>query len=126
MPKYIADQPRRASDANGVLTLLGCTLAAVLCMFAVGYFLTRHWSQEQEVRVQQQQQFEIYQRNTAPALPAPLPADAAESQQVRARLLAHPGVTPGPGFDKPGVQSTGMAIVDAIEQAQTQSAAKTR
>lgn len=122
MPQYIADRPRRASDENWVLTILGSTVVAVLCMFAVGFLLTRHWHQaEEKVRVQQHQ-FETYRRNTASEIPKPISAEAMQAQtraqQVRARLLSHSRVTPGPGFDKPGVQSTGIRIVDAIDQAQ--------
>ena len=34
------------------------------------------------------------------------------------KLLSNPAVTPGPGFNAPGVQQTGIAIIDAIEHAQ--------
>ena len=34
------------------------------------------------------------------------------------KLLSHPAVTPGPGFDAPGVQQTGVTIIDAMDQAQ--------
>ena len=51
-----------------------------------------------------------------------LPPDMLQAQETRARLLAHPNVIPGPGFDRPGVQSTGAAIVDAIDTAQERGA----
>ena len=35
------------------------------------------------------------------------------------RLLSSPAVTAGPGFAHEGVQETGIAILDAIERAQT-------
>lgn len=96
-------------------------------MFALGYFLSNHWRQEAQEQRQQQQQFDAYRRATAPPAAArptspPLPADMQKAQEVRARLLANPNVTPGPGFDRPGVQSTGAAIVDAIDTAQERSA----
>ncbi|MBD9530238.1 hypothetical protein IB233_01150 [Comamonas sp. CMM01] len=130
MPQYIAHKPRRASDENWVLSAVSISLVAVLCMFALGYFLSNHWRQEAQEQRQQQQQFDAYRRATAPpAAPAaarptspPLPADMQKAQEVRARLLANPNVTPGPGFDRPGVQSTGAAIVDAIDTAQERSA----
>lgn len=126
MPQYIAHKPRRASDENWVLTVVTATLAAVLCMFALGYFLSNHWTQEAQELRQQQQQFDTYRRATAtpratpdahPSSPA-LPPDMLQAQETRARLLAHPNVIPGPGFDRPGVQSTGAVIVDAIDSAQ--------
>lgn len=129
MPQYIASKPRRASDENWALTIASITLLAVLCMFALGYFLTNHWNQERQELRSQQAQYEAYRRATAlpsasadtPRAPA-LPPDMVKAQEVRARLLAHPNVTPGPGFDRPGVQSTGAAIVDAIDQAQDRTA----
>ena len=126
MPQYIAHKPRRASDENWVLTAVTVTLVAVLCMFALGYFLSNHWNQEAQELRQQQQQFDTYRRATAAPRAAPaarptsptLPPDMQQAQEVRARLMANPNVTPGPGFDRPGVQSTGAAIVDAIDTAQ--------
>ena len=119
MPQYITNKPRRASDENWVLTLLSITVIAVLCMFAAGYFLTSHWHAQEETR-SQQRQLDAYLDYTAPKPqpPAPAPVEFTQAQQVRARLLAHPSVTPSQGFDKPGVQSTGIAIVDAIDEAQ--------
>lgn len=127
MPQYIAHKPRRASDENWALSLLGITAAAVLCMFAAGYFLTQYWGQVDNVRAQQQQQFDTYRRSTRPAAPAapavaPVRPEPSAAQLTRARLLAHPNVTPGPGFDSPGVQSTGAVIVDAIDEAQARGA----
>ncbi|WP_370682029.1 hypothetical protein [Comamonas sp. GB3 AK4-5] len=114
MPQYIANKPRRASDENWVLTLLSITVVAVLCMFAAGYFLTSRWDAQEEMRSQQRLN-DAYLHYTAPKPAPPMPVEFTQAQQIRARLLAHPGVTPGPGFDKPGVQSTGIAIVDAID-----------
>lgn len=128
MPQYIAATPRRPSDENWALRVTAVTLLAVLCMFVLGYFLSSHWSQEKQALWVQQQQYQDYRRATAPAPLNPasmtqsatsLPADMVQAQQVRARLMAHPAVTPGPGFDRPGVQSTGIAIVEAIDEAQS-------
>ena len=127
MPQYIASKPRRANDENWALTIVSITVLAVLCMFALGYVLSRYWNQERQVQRDQQVQYENYRRataapvDTAPATPRAspsLPPDMLQAQAQRARLLAHPSVTPGPGFDRPGVQSTGASIVDAIDQAQ--------
>lgn len=40
-------------------------------------------------------------------------------QQIEQKLLNHPHVTPGRGFYKPGVQSTGNTIVDAVDHAKS-------
>ena len=66
MPQYIAHKPRRASDENWVLSAVSISLVAVLCMFALGYFLSNHWRQEAQEQRQQQQQFDAYRRATAP------------------------------------------------------------
>lgn len=42
---------------------------------------------------------------------------AEQALALRQKLLDHPAVTPGDGFDKPGVQATGGAILDAIASA---------
>lgn len=124
MPNYVAPKPRRASDTHWVLTLLGITAAVVVCMFVAGFFLTQHWNKEADLRAQQQQ-FEAYRRSAPTPIPASTATTAAPepsaAQLTRAKLLAHPAVTPGPGFDSPGVQSTGMAIVDAIDDAQART-----
>lgn len=123
MSKYIAPAPRRPSDENWALRITAVTLLAVLGMFVLGYFLSSHWTQEKQALWVQQQQYQDYRRATAPpaspvatAQSAPtLPAEIAQAQQVRARLLTHPAVTPGPGFDRPGVQSTAITIVEAMD-----------
>lgn len=126
MPQYIAPRPRRASDENWVLTIVSITVVAVLCMFALGYFLSRQWSQEASTQREQAQQIETYRRATAPpstsAAPSAQSIALQQAQHTRSRLLAHPSVTPAQGFDRPGVQSTGAAIVDAIDKVQLQGA----
>lgn len=42
---------------------------------------------------------------------------AAQARLIRSTLLMHPAVTPGDGFDSPGVQATGFAIVQALDKA---------
>lgn len=125
MPQYIAAHPRRPSDESWALRIVTATLIAALCMFALGYFLSTHWSEEKQELRAQQQQYQDYRRATAPTAASTtssttnLPVDMVQAQQVRARLLSHPAVTPGPGFDRPGVQSTGITIVEAIDGAQS-------
>ncbi|MDH0372949.1 hypothetical protein N7340_14360 [Comamonas aquatica] len=83
-----------------------------------GYWMQQQRADQAELR-QQAAVYETYLYNTrnTPA-PAPeAPSRAAQAQQVRQYLLDHPAVTPGPGFNRPGVQSTGKTIVDAIDSA---------
>ncbi|MCD2512112.1 hypothetical protein [Comamonas endophytica] len=86
----------------------------------LGYLL--NWYLEaRDTREMQQAQSKVYRhylRSTPVQPPEPMPEAIATRLAVREQLLAHPGVTPGPGFAAPGVQSTGKVIVDAIDQAQ--------
>lgn len=78
----------------------------------------------------QQAAYAIYERNTRvnalttdnSAEPTPTQQERQnaweEARQIRKFLLEHPSVTPGPGFSAPGVQTTGAAIVRAIDNAQ--------
>lgn len=125
MPQHTRTQPRRASDRNWALRLVGVAVVVVMGMFATGFFLTRHWKQDAEERAQKEQ-IEMYLQSTkaaerpvAAAQESATPPGPSPAQMVRAKLLAHPAVTPGPGFDRPGVQATGLAIVDAIDTAQS-------
>lgn len=54
-----------------------------------------------------QRQPEMVAQNTA----------LTHEQFIEQKLLNHPDVTPGRGFRKPGVQSTGNTIVDALDNA---------
>ena len=126
MPQQVPPQPRRTSDQKWVMRLIAIAVFLVVCFFAVGFFVTRHWEQDAQERAKQAE-LETYLQSTKaderaqaqmatqpPPSPGPTPA-----QQVRAKLVAHPHVIPGPGFDRPGVQATAIVIVDAIDEAQS-------
>ena len=107
----------------GAVAVIGGATALLIA----GYFVNQSWQQEQRAAQAQQRMLNAYERATNPirqrTYSAPsqveLPADMLEAKARRERLMNHPAVTPREGFDMPGVQSTGIAIVDAIEQAQS-------
>jgi hypothetical protein len=103
--------------------LAGLALGAVLIV--AGLVAGGLWMQSQRADAQaQRQQAALYQRylqntevQTSPADHAQRAAARAQAQSTRQYLTNHPAVTPGSGFEKPGVQSTGLAIVRAIDNA---------
>lgn len=115
-------RPHKRTDESFVITAVTIGL---ICCIVVGYLL--NWYLEsRKTREMNQAKTEVYQqylRNTPPQQPKPLPEAMAERLKVREQLLANPAVKPGPGFASPGVQSTGKAIVDAIDSAQGRSPA---
>lgn len=123
----VARSPAPTPSNNASALVAGLAGAVVLVaggLIAGGYWLQAQRSDE----TLQRQQANIYQnylRSTQPttqptpqtvAPPAPSAASVA-AQETRQYLLAHPAVTPGAAFDQPGVQTTGHAIVRAIDQA---------
>lgn len=112
------------SDENIVITVLGVFLLLTLVLGTGGY---QYWKyvQEREQKQSDQQALRRYndylstQEAAEPKTPPPAATPAAPVQSsVTQKLLEHPGVTPGPGFNAPGVQATGVTIIDAIDQAQ--------
>ena len=100
-------------------------IGAILLLVAA-YFVNQRWEKENREALAQQRLMQAYDRATDPVLNAhsapqtstvQLPKDMIEAQARRERLINHPAVTPGLGFDMPGVQSTGIAIIDAIDHA---------
>lgn len=108
----------KSSESALVSWLVGTVLVLVAALIVGGYWLNAQRADEAALRAQA----EIYQnylRNTraqVPSAEAPMPV-RSEAQETRQYLLSHPAVIPGPAFDQPGVQSTGKAIVQAIDQA---------
>ena len=109
--------PINGNDSTLVTILAGAVVAMVLTLVVGGYWLQQQRADE-ALLLQQAQVYENYLFHTRPPAQAPeLPRSFIEAQQTRQQLLDHPAVTPGAGFDAPGVQATGKAIVDAIDQA---------
>ena len=109
------------SDSSLVTGLIFTVLVLVAALIVGGY-----WMQKQRGESAERMQANAYQNYLNNTRPTPMPpaaqASAVRSQQAQAQetrqyLLGHPAVTPGPGFDKPGVQTTGKTIVQAIDQA---------
>ena len=128
MSATIQHAPQR-SDENYVVTAIGVFLLASLVLGTATYKYLQHSEQQAQARSDRQ----AYKRYTdylksaqedAPASAAqdPAPAQAAQAAAAQPtmaeKLLSHPSVTPGPGFNAPGVQQTGVAIIDAIDHAQ--------
>lgn len=109
------------SSFTGIVAFIAITLVAAL-------LLGGYWLQKQRTDIvhqyRQAQMYDSYRDYTqsTPSTPetvTPLPTAYAEAQRTREKLLNHPAVTPGPGFNQRGVQSTGVAIIDAIDQAKS-------
>ena len=113
--------PAKSND-SGLVTGLVFTVVVLVAALIVGGY----WMQKQRGDAAERSQANAYQNYLNNTRPTPMPrateASAVRNQQAQAQatrkyLLDHPAVTPGTGFDKPGVQTTGKAIVQAIDQA---------
>ena len=118
----MAAKPRHPTAASNDSTFT--TWIAALALLAVGALLIGgFWIQSQNQQDHQQRQqaatYRTYVSNSSPtpALAEKPRVDANEARETRQYLLNHPAVSPGEHFDKPGVQSTGKTIVQAIDQA---------
>ncbi|WP_159912854.1 hypothetical protein [Pantoea sp. 18069] len=114
-------RPRKHTDESFVITAV--TIGLISCI-ALGYLLD-WYLENRNTREMNRAKTEVYQQylhNTPSQQPKPLPEALAERLKVRDQLLAHPAVKPGPGFTAPGVQSTGKAIIDAIDLVQDRQA----
>lgn len=107
------------NDSTLVNVLLVAVVALVALLLAGGYWMQKQRA-EDFARYERAHVYENYLQSTRPSAKAPVhepPRSYVQAREMRQQLLAHPAVTPGTGFDKPGVQATGKAIVDAIDQA---------
>lgn len=114
-----APPPVSSNDSQFISWVAGGVLLLVCALIIGGFWMQSLRADDHEQR-QQAAAYSSYLQNTQPtALPtASKPRTIqTEAQETRAYLLNHPAVTPGPGFDYPGVQSTGKTIVQAIDQA---------
>lgn len=127
MPAAVQHSAQR-SDENFVFTAVGVFLVASLILGTAAYQYLKYSEQQEQTRTDRQayKRYNDYLKSTqqeapSPAVqePAPPQAQAKPAQPSMAeRLLSHPAVTPGPGFNAPGVQQTGVAIIDAMDHAQ--------
>ena len=128
MSATIQHTPQR-SDENYVVTAIGVFLLASLVLGTAAYQYLQHSEQQAQARSDRQayKRYNDYLQSAQEDTPAPAAQDPAPAQAAQAaaaqptmaeKLLSHPSVTPGPGFNAPGVQQTGVAIIDAIDHAQ--------
>lgn len=109
------------SNESTLVTGLVCAVIALVAILIFGgYWMQKQ--RDQETLRMQADVYDSYLHHTRPAAAPKAVAPAVRSQQAQAQetrkyLLAHPAVTPGAGFDQPGVQTSGKTIVDAIDQA---------
>ncbi|QXZ10866.1 hypothetical protein KUF54_06610 [Comamonas sp. Y33R10-2] len=128
------------SDVNYVFTAIAVFLLASLILGTVAYQYSQYADKQEQARTERQayKRYNDYLKSTQQASPEqtpavaqdPAPAQAVQEAQAEAtppqpsmteKLLTHPAVTPGPGFNAPGVQETGVAIIDAMGSAQANS-----
>lgn len=120
------------SDENWVMTAVVVFLVASVVLLGVGYQYLKYSKQQEQSRQERQtyQRYNDYLQSTQETAPTaksesePVDVAAAEPEpqvapSMAQKLLSHPAVTPGPGFNAPGVQQTGVTIIDAMEHAQT-------
>ena len=128
MSATIQHAPQR-SDENYVVTAIGVFLLASLVLGTATYKYLQHSEQQAQARSDRQayKRYNDYLKSAQEDAPASAAKDPAPTQAAQAaaaqptmaeKLLSHPSVTPGPGFNAPGVQQTGVAIIDAIDHAQ--------
>ena len=107
------------NDSTLVSWLAGTVVVLVATLIVGGYWMQSQNADQATLR-HKAQVYENYLQSTRttppPSVDAPR-ASISEAQATRQYLLAHTAVTPGAAFDKPGVQATGKAIVQAIDQA---------
>ena len=114
MPTAVRQSPKR-SDENLVVTAIAVFLVAALILGTVAYRYFKHSQQQQEQTRSERQAYKRYndyldsteQATAKPAANPPSPVQAstpAAAPSMAEKLLSHPAVTPGPGFNAPGVQ----------------------
>lgn len=106
------------NDSNLASWLVGAVVVLVGALVVGGYWMKAQKDDQAALR-QKAEMYQNYLRDTRTQILPPETPSAAhvQAQETRQYLLSHPAVTPGAAFDKPGVQATGKAIVQAIDQA---------
>lgn len=135
-PAHSQPPALQRSDENWVMTAVVVFLVASMVLLGVGYQYLKYSKQQEQSRQERQtyQRYNDYLQSTQETAPTAKnesePVDMAASEPVAQtaspaepsmaeKLLNHPAVTPGPGFNAPGVQQTGVTIIDAMDHAQT-------
>lgn len=114
--------PTKSNDSALVTGLIVAVAILVATLIGGGFWMQRQRVDEAE-RMQAVRAYETYLDATepvrvpTPAQPSQRELAAQQARETRKFLMEHPAVTPGAGFDKPGVQATGKAIVQAIDNA---------
>lgn len=113
--------PHTTADESWLASTLAIAVAALVAILVLGGFWLQQTKSNDAALRHQADVYESYRESTRPTPRAvELPSTFTEAQHNREKLLNHPAVTPGPGFNYPGVQSTGVAIVDAMDAATQQ------
>lgn len=121
-PTASRNHAARSNDSSVTGIVIAASITVVAFLLVGGYWMQKQRS-DMVHQHRQAQMYDSYRDYTRPTLStleavAPtMPAAYVEAQRMREKLLNHPAVTPGPGFNQRGVQSTGAAIIDAIDQA---------
>lgn len=93
-------------------------IVSLVVALTMGNFMIKQDRAALREQREQAEAFETYRENTRTSAPPPqVSAKVEEERRVRETLLQHPAVIPGPGFSTPGVQTTGITIVEAIDRA---------
>lgn len=128
-------QTTQRSDENWVVTAVAVFLVGSIALAIGGYQYLKYAKQQEQSREERQtyKRYNDYLQSTEVAPAAEASAQAASSAEpaspapsqpapsgpsMAQKLLSHPSVTPGPGFNAPGVQQTGVTIIDAMDHAQ--------
>ncbi len=120
----MSSAPQRTPKYTDESFVITAVTVGLITAIVSGYLLNWYLDARSKREMDQAKSvvYRQYLRSTPPQPPQPLPEAVAERFRIRDELLAHPAVKPGPGFSAPGVQSTGKAIVDAIDTAQGRQA----
>ena len=112
--------PVQKNNDSTLVSWLAGTVVVLVGVLIVGGYWMQQQRVDQSALSKQADVYDAYQqytRSNAAPRAAETPRAVSEAQETRKYLLGHPAVTPGSGFDKPGVQATGKTIVKAIDQA---------
>lgn len=128
MRPYFSENHPQPSDENVVINAIALSMLTILALgIAVYQFLLYQREQEQkrlDTRVYRGYVLHTdkkLEKSPDPGIDSTIERKLGKKQvdrEMTRKLLDHPFVTPGGGFNAPGVRSTGVAIVDAIDRVQ--------